>query len=646
MSLRLSLLGRSIIASKSRYGFLKPYLRRQMVPILLGWILVLVSTGLDQVSPWMVKVILDALQAGKGFPAVRWPVAAILMATVVSGLLLFFQRLWVIRASRTIEYELRRDLFSGLMLQPKRFFDRNSIGDVMSRATNDLDRIRDLAGPAVLHLARMGCLAVFTTIALARLDFRLMWLGLLPALLMPVVANMFLKRMYGLFGGIQKSLSSLNSFLQDTISGIQVVKAYGKQDEFSAKLTRTSMDLRDASMKVAYSNSAIWPGIGALGAIGLVLVTWAGGRMVIHDTISLGTLSAAILYLLRLQFPLIGLGWVASMIQRANVSIDRLAALRSSFQVDPATLPGGAQKALEAMDGVRVRKGQSEKPPALEVRNLFFEYEVPPAKAASAKPEKGMASGRAGNPGKPPAAVADGNPAASLHPALEGINLKIPAGSSLGIVGPTGAGKTTLMHVLCGIYAPPPGTLYLDGVPREAIPDSEWLRHFAYAPQDGFLFSASIRSNIDMGHGARSEHTAEEAADWSALSRDLAQFPQGYDSMLGEKGINLSGGQRQRVGLARALLANPLVLGLDDTLSALDTETESLVLDQLRKHFAGRTVLIVSHRYSAVMGCDNIVFLAEGKILEQGTHAELLRKGGAYASVWEKQRLSSALELD
>ncbi|MBW8887413.1 MAG: ABC transporter ATP-binding protein [Fibrobacteres bacterium] len=619
-----------------------------MVPILLGWILVLVSTGLDQVSPWMVKVILDGLQSGKGFPAVRWPVGAILLATVISGLLLFFQRLWVIRASRTIEYELRRDLFSGLMLQPKRFFDRNSIGDVMSRATNDLDRVRDLAGPAVLHLARMGCLAVFTTIALARLDFRLMWLGLLPALLMPLVANVFLKRMYGLFGGIQKSLSSLNSFLQDTISGIQVVKAYGKQDEFSTKLTRTSMDLRDASMKVAYSNSAIWPGIGALGAIGLVLVTWVGGRMVIRDAISLGTLSAAILYLLRLQFPLIGLGWVASMIQRANVSIDRLAALRGSFQVDPSTIPGGAEKALEAMDGVRARNGLSQHPPALELRNLFFEYEVPPAKAVPAKPEKGLASkGAAANNGTAPTAVKDGVQVATLlHPALDGINLKIPAGSSLGIVGPTGAGKTTLMHVLCGIYAPPPGTLFLDGVPREGIPDSEWLRHFAYAPQDGFLFSASIRSNIDMGHGARSEHTAEEAAAWSALSRDLGQFPQGYDSMLGEKGINLSGGQRQRVGLARALLANPLVLGLDDTLSALDTETESLVLDQLRKHFAGRTVLIVSHRYSAVMGCDNIVFLADGKILEQGTHAELLRKGGAYASVWEKQRLSTALELD
>jgi ATP-binding cassette subfamily B protein len=250
--------------------------------------------------------------------------------------------------------------------------------------------------------------------------------------------------------------------------------------------------------------------------------------------------------------------------------------------------------------------------------------------------------------GKAPAGAATNGalPAASPRLVLEGINLSIPAGSSLGIVGPTGAGKTTLMHILCGIYAPPPGTLFLDGVARENIPDAEWIRRFTYAPQDGFLFSTSIRNNIAMGRSARSTHTVEEAAEWSALSRDLGQFPLGYDSMLGEKGINLSGGQRQRVGLARALLANSAVLGLDDTLSALDTETESLVLEQLRKHFAGRTVLIVSHRYSSVMGCDNIIFLAEGRILEQGTHAELLRKGGSYAAVWEKQRLSSALELD
>ena len=565
----------------------------------------------------MVKVILDTLQAGKDFPAVTWPLLAILGATLVSGLLLYYQRLWVIRGSRTIEYELRRDLFGGLMLQPKRFFDQHSIGDIMSRATNDLDRIRDMAGPVILHLARMGCLLVYTTFCIWKLNPHLMWLGLLPSLMMPMLANYFLKRMYGLFGGIQKNLSSLNSFLQDTISGIQVVKAYGKQDEFSAKLALTSRDLRDSSLKVAYSNSIIWPAIGALGAIGLVLVAWQGGKMVIRDQVSLGTLSAAILYILRLQFPLIGLGWVASMIQRANVSIDRLATLRKSFVVEP-----------DSVGPEEDRGGPLEPLRKLELKNLTFVYEA----AAQTKVSPPGADGK--GPSKP------------MRDVLQGISLEIPAGSTLGIVGPTGSGKTTLMHILCGIYPTPPGTLFLNGKPREALRDAEWIRYFTYAPQDGFLFSTSIRNNIEMGRGALSLHSMEEAADWSALSRDLGQFPQGYDSMLGEKGINLSGGQRQRVGLARALLANSPVLGLDDTLSALDTETETLVLEQLRKRFQGRTVLIVSHRYSAVMGCDNIIFLADGKILEQGTHAELLRLGGAYAAVWEKQRLSSALDMD
>jgi ATP-binding cassette subfamily B multidrug efflux pump len=614
--------------TKSRFAFLRPYLARQKGYILAGWIFVLVSTGLDQVSPWMVKVILDTLQAGKDFPAVAWPLAAIVVSTLVSGLLLYFQRLWVIRSSRTIEYELRRDLFAGLMLQPKRFFDQHSIGDIMSRATNDLDRIRDMAGPVILHLARMGCLLVYTTFCIWKLNPHLMWLGLLPSLMMPLLANFFLKRMYGLFGGIQKNLSSLNSFLQDTISGIQVVKSYGKQEEFSAKLTRTSRDLRDSSLKVAYSKSIIWPAIGALGAIGLVLVSWAGGRMVIRNEISLGTLSAAILYILRLQFPLVGLGWVASMIQRANVSIDRLATLRKSFLVEPGTVKPEERRAVRSGSERESEKKTPAPLRSLELKNLSFTYEATDA-AKSAK------AGAPGANGKTPP-----------HPVLEGISLRIPAGSSLGIVGPTGSGKTTLMHILCGIYPPPPGTLFLNGSPREATGDSEWIRYFTYAPQDGFLFSTSIRNNIEMGRGDLSIHSMDEAAEWSALSRDLGQFPQGYDSMLGEKGINLSGGQRQRVGLARALLANSPVLGLDDTLSALDTETETLVLEQLRKRFQGRTVLIVSHRYSAVMGCDNIIFLVDGKILEQGTHAELLRLGGAYAAVWEKQRLSTALELD
>jgi ATP-binding cassette, subfamily B, multidrug efflux pump len=625
---------------KTRFAFLRPYLARQKGFILAGWIFVLVSTALDQVTPWMVKVILDSLQAGKDFPAVLWPIAAIVVCTLISGVLLYFQRLWVIRGSRIIEYELRRDLFSGLMLQPKRFFDRHSIGDIMSRATNDLDRIRDIAGPVILHLARMGCLLVYTTFCIWKLNPHLMLLGLLPSLMMPMLANYFLKRMYGLFGGIQKNLSSLNSFLQDTISGIQVVKSYGKHGEFSAKLTRTSRELRDSALKVAYSNSVIWPAIGALGAIGLVLVAWMGGKMVIRDEISIGTLSAAILYILRLQFPLVGLGWVASMIQRAFVSIDRLAALRKSFVVEPEPSAPESRDVGAAMDADGSKGGDGKRMLAVSGNGKApsgLQGQDADGNGLLVKPLRGIEIRNL-------SFVYDG--AAGARPVLDGITLHIPAGSTLGIVGPTGSGKTTLMHILCGIYPPPPGTLLLNDVPREAVPDEEWIRYFTYAPQDGFLFSTSIRNNIEMGRGATSAHTMEEAAEWSALSRDLGQFPQGYDSMLGEKGINLSGGQRQRVGLARALLANSPVLGLDDTLSALDTETETLVIGELRKRFAGRTVLIVSHRYSAVMGCDNIVFLADGRILEQGTHAELLRLGGAYAAVWEKQRLSSALDLD
>lgn len=465
-----------------------------------------------------------------------------------------------------------------------------------------------------------------------------MWLGLLPSLMMPMLANFFLKRMYALFGGIQKSLSSMNSFLQDTISGIQVVKSYGKESAFTAKLEKTSLELRDSSLKVAYSNSVIWPAIGALGAIGLVLVAWLGGKMVIREEVTLGTLSAAILYILRLQFPLVGLGWVASMIQRANVSIDRLSALRKSFLVEPTD---NATLKLQAVNTPLILAQASVK--EIDVKNLSFSYQIPAAKLPKAKQTNQATQLKPTNVEKP--AAVDKTSLVEIK-ALQNINLKIPVGSSLGIVGPTGSGKTTLMQILCGIYPPPAGTLSLNGVPREQIPDAEWIKYFTYAPQDGFLFSTSIRNNISMGQGFDSKHSIEEAADWSALSRDFNQFPQGYDSMLGEKGINLSGGQRQRVGLARALLADAPVIGLDDTLSALDTETETVVLDQLRNQFQGRTLLIVSHRYSAVMHCDQIVFLSHGKILEQGTHAELLKLGGAYAAVWEKQKLSTALELD
>jgi ATP-binding cassette subfamily B protein len=584
-----------------RWALLKPYLVVHRGPILWGWAFVVISTALDQVNPWMIKVILDSLGAGEGLRPVAIALAVILAVTAVSGVLLFYQRLWVIRASREMEYSLRRDLFSALMAQPKAFFDKQNTGDLMSRATNDLDRIRDMVGPVILHLARMGCLLIFTAVAVALLSPKLLLTGLLPALVMPVLANFFLIRMYSHFGKIQKSLSTLNGFVQDTLSGIQVVKGFGRSAPFEEKFSAASASLRDSSLQIARFNAGVWPLIGVLGVIGIVLSAWLGGRMVIQGEITLGTLSAAILYLLRLQFPLIGLGWVASMIQRGNVSVDRLLQLKSEFIIPYALVP---------RDGT-----EAEPPPAppadfrsLEARGLDFHY--------------------AGGP-----------------KVLDDISFTLKPGETLGIVGATGSGKTTLAHLLCGLYPPAdPESLQLNGQPRNQVPDEVWRSHFSYAPQDGFLFSTTIRENILFGGDERPPLTAEQAAEWSGLARDLPQFPNGYASMLGEKGINLSGGQRQRVGLSRALLSPAPVLCLDDTLSALDAETEEFVLEHLRKLFRERCLVIVAHRYSAVMHCNRILYLDNGRIVEQGTHEELLRLRGHYAGIWEKQRLSESLE--
>ena len=604
-----------------RWELLKPYLAEHKGIILWGWFFVVISTALDQVSPWMVKIILDGLGGGAGWPLVLKALGVILAATGASGFLLFYQRLWVISASRDIEYALRRDIFGALMTQPRAFFDKHEVGDLMSRATNDLDRIRDMVGPVVLHLARMGFLLIFTAACVGMLHPKLLLTGLLPALVMPALANWFLLRMYAHFGKIQKDLATLNGFVQDTLAGIQVVKGFGRATPFERKFEIASRDLRDSSLRIARFNAAVWPAIGVLGVIGIVLSAWLGGRMVIRGEISLGTLSAAIIYLLRLQFPLIGLGWVASMIQRGNVSLDRLLHLQSEFVTAARLSPAGARASAEASDSAASAAPHAAPVSftSLEARDLTFAYD---------------------------------GAATAANAALHDVSFSLRPGASLGIVGPTGSGKTTLLHLLCGLYPPDAsGSLLLDGRSRESVPDEVWRARFSYAPQDGFLFSTTIRENILFGGGAGSSSAQtdiDRAAEWSGLSRDLPQFPNGYDTLLGEKGINLSGGQRQRVGLARALLSPAPILCLDDTLSALDAETEEIVLEHLRALYSAegreRCLVIAAHRYSAVKHCDEILYLENGRVIERGTHDQLLRLGGAYAAVWEKQRLRESLE--
>jgi len=628
---------------RTRWLFIGPYLKKYKFVIGLGLLFVVISTALDQISPWMIKTVIERFSCYASYganpetvtatceamrsqiknssytfftmPLFIWsPLLVIIAASFLSGVLLFFQRWLVICASRKIEFELRNDLFVKLQSQPKSYMDKHNVGDLMSYATNDLDRIRDFLGPVVLHIARMPFTLIFTLIAVFILSPKLAIIGIIPVFVLPFFVSRFLKKMHLLYGKIQKNLGGLNSFIQDTISGIQVIKAYAKQKVFLSKFTEQSDSLKKTSIKVVLLTSAIWPFIGILSSLGIIAVIGYGANMTQNHEISLGVLIAVLLYLLKLQFPLAGLGWVANLWQRSNASMDRLIDLYAQFET---TGHQGSDTAAQ------IKQQTFE---SLQLKNLSFCY--------SDKTE-----------------------------VLHNISLELKRGQSLGIVGPTGSGKTTLLHLICGIYEPThvstvasndiseKGRLYLNQKPWQDFSAQAWKSFFSITPQDGFLFSKSIAENILLGihesdvHAMGDEKLAvQRVGEYSGFSRDLSQIDKGYQALLGERGINLSGGQRQRVGLARAMLHNADVLCLDDTLSALDSETEAFVIQQMQEQFQLKTSIIIAHRYSAIQRCDHIIYLEEGHIVEQGTHRELLQLQGRYAGVFAKQKLSEELE--
>lgn len=584
----------------SRWRVLTPYLREHRWPILVGLGFVVISTALDQIAPWMIKQIIDKLQDGNSVSDILPQILIMLGSICISAVLLYYQRLWVIQASRKIEYRLRNDLFASLQNQPKVFFDHNKIGDIMSRITNDLDRIRDFLGPVILHLARMLCMVVFTIFSVFLLSPKLALMGIIPVFIVPFFVNRFMKKMHQLHGRIQKDLGQMNDFVQDTISGIQVLKSYGAEKVFTQKFENSSEKLKKDGTDIAIFTSGLWPFIGLLGSVGILLVIWYGSKLTIETGLTLGTLSACLIYLLRLQFPLAGLGWVSNLYQRSNASMDRIISLKQNFLKPEVPYSETIQPPFESGNIPEFHH-------CLEIKKLTFSY------------TKGIE-------------------------VLKDISVTIPKGSSLGIVGPTGSGKTTLLHLICGVYEAPKNTLYIDQKPAESFSDLEWKQIFSLASQDGFLFSDTIENNIQLGQTKRSTDSIERAAELSGFAKDIPQIESGYGALLGERGINLSGGQRQRVGLARALLANSEIICLDDTLSALDTETEKEVLDNIRNHLTHKTLIITSHRYSAIAHCHHILFLDEGKIVEQGNHAELMKLHGRYFQVYQQQALSTDLE--
>ncbi len=581
-----------------------PYLWGQVRPwrlqVGLGILATLLSVGLEQVSPHLIGVLIDGLREGWGRPQVVRILLQLLGVAAVGALLLWAQRFLVIRASRSMEHDLRGRLFARLLRMPASFHDRHPTGEVMTLATSDLDRVRDVLGPALLHLFRTGLSIVYSVGYLLWRDWRLAVWAFLPLVLMPFVANRAMTAMHKAFARMQAQLTVLSNFTHDALAGMVVVKGHGREEIFAARLEAHSDELRQAQSRSAWATGAMWPTVSALGGLGMVVLVWRGATMVAHGDTTVGTLSTAVMVFFRLQWPLIGLGWVSSMLQRGATSLGRMRALERDMD---ACEREEAACSIERLPAARAST------PFLEVRNLTFRY------------------------------------ALDRPPVLRDVNLRLEPGEGLGVAGGPGSGKTTLLHLLSGLRRPPPGRVFVDGQDLSRLSSDEAASLFSLVPQDGFLFSDTIEANIRLGR-AESD-PATDLAPWieaSCFGQDLPQITEGLQALLGERGINLSGGQRQRLALARALARPAPVLLLDDTLSAVDAHTETRILERLQPLLERRSVVVTSHRYSAFRLVGRILVLENGAVLEQGSHEELVGRGGYYAKAWRMQALQREIE--
>jgi ATP-binding cassette subfamily B protein len=575
---------------------LLPYIRRVRRSLVLGLSCILAATALSLVSPWILKDVVDGLLRGEARSRLALYAVAIVGLAVADGVFRYLMRTQLIGASREIEYALREEFFAHLTRLPQAYLQANRTGDLMSRATNDLGAVRMMVGPALMYFGSTALGFVIAVAIMWSIDAKLTLIALLPLPGVTIGTRYFGRAIHDRFERIQAQLSDMSAVVQEALSGVRVVRAYRQEPAEAAKFGAANDEYVRRQRGLIRLQSAFYPTLTFCFGLSGLLVLWIGGRDVIRGSLTLGEFVAFGRYLVLLSWPLIAFGWVINIVQRGVASWERM------LEVLDVPAAGGAVEAALP----RPVRGR------IEARELSFRY---------------------------PDAAAD---------ALHDVSFVVEPGQTLALVGATGAGKSTLVQLLTRLREPPRGTLFVDDVDIAEVSPADLRSAMAVVPQEAFLFSQTVGGNILFGLDAEwgtdeARARVGAAAETAALTTDVAGFPEGLDTVVGERGITLSGGQKQRVALARAILTDRPILVLDDTLSAVDTATEAEILRRLRDVRRARTCVMVAHRISSVRDADLILVLDHGRVVERGTHATLVAENGLYAEMHRRQLLEEEL---